>query len=136
MISSQNRLKNHKNINFYPIGLSDRKATLQFDINGSSSKLSDTGSITIDVNKLDAIISSPITFIKMDVEGGERKVIQGARDLITKFHPRLAISVYHRADDFWKIPELIFSIRKDYHIYLRHYTEGIAETVMFFIPEK
>lgn len=51
-------------------------------------------------------------------------------------HPKIAISVYHKSSDFRKIPEQILSIRSDYKIYLRHYTESIYETVMFFIPIK
>jgi len=53
-----------------------------------------------------------------------------------KINPKMAISAYHQKDDFWKIPEKILNIRSDYDIYLRHYTEGIVETVMFFIPRK
>ena len=53
---------------------------------------------------------------------------------IVKFKPRIAVSVYHKIDDFWKIPELILSFNPTYKIYLRHYTEGVTETVMFFIP--
>ncbi|MEQ9566287.1 MAG: FkbM family methyltransferase, partial [Pseudomonadales bacterium] len=60
--------------------------------------------------------------------------LRGARHTILEHHPKLAICVYHRADDFWKIPETVFSIRDDYDLYLRHYTEGVTETVMFFIP--
>ncbi len=39
-------------------------------------------------------------------------------------------------DDFWRIPEQVLSYRDDYNIFLRHYTEGVSETVMFFIPKQ
>ena len=71
----------------------------------------------------------------MDIEGAEGVAIDGAKNTIMKCHPRMAICVYHKADDLWKIPEQIFSIRDDYKIYLRHYTEGVDETVIFFIPK-
>ncbi len=71
----------------------------------------------------------------MDIEGAEFEALKGASGIIRKHQPKLAISVYHKASDYWEIPELIFSIRNDYKLYLRHYTEGIAETVMFFIPK-
>ena len=70
----------------------------------------------------------------MDIEGGELKALQGAKKLIAQFKPRLAISVYHRFSDFWVIPKEILSLSVDYKIYLRHYTEGVDETVMFFVP--
>lgn len=133
---AKQRLREEKSINFHQLGLSDKKQTLKFDVGGSSSKISDTGSVIIEVDKLDDIIDEPVTFIKMDIEGAEADAIEGAKETIKKYHPRLAISVYHKANDFWKIPEQILAIRDDYKIFLRHYTEGIAETVMFFIPIK
>lgn len=133
---AKNRLKEYKNIHFYELGLSNQKAVLHFDCEGSTSKIVESGDITIHVDRLDDLVQEPITFIKMDIEGAEQQAIEGAADIIRQYHPKLAISVYHQAGDFWKIPEQIFEIRQDYSIYLRHYTESIYETVMFFIPKK
>jgi hypothetical protein len=88
------------------------------------------------VTTIDAKISGPVSFIKMDLEGWEMNAIAGAKQCISNNHPKLAIAVYHNAADFWKIPELILSMRSDYDLYLRHYTEGWSETVMYFIPKK
>lgn len=133
---AKKRLEKFENINYHALGLSDKKQTVRFDVSQSSSKISDSGSIVIQVDRLDDIINEPVTFIKMDIEGAEESAIDGGKETIKKYHPKLAISVYHKANDFWKIPEQIFAIRDDYKIYLRHYTEGISETVMFFIPIK
>lgn len=135
LLLAKERLKGYKNINYHQIGLSNKKDTLKFDINGSSSKISDKGEVIIQVDKLDDIIDEKVTFIKMDIEGAESFAIEGAKLTIKRYHPKLALSVYHRADDFWKIPQQILEIRDDYNIYMRHYTEGISETVMFFIPK-
>ncbi len=72
----------------------------------------------------------------MDIEGAEYDALRGAEQTISEHHPRLAISVYHRVDDLRRIPELVLSYRSDYDLFLRHYTEGVTETVMFFIPRK
>jgi hypothetical protein len=48
----------------------------------------------------------------------------------------MAICVYHNPGDIWKIPQQVFRIRSDYKLFLRHYTEGVVETVMFFMPIK
>jgi FkbM family methyltransferase len=133
---AKQKLAPFKKINFYNLGLSNAQQTSKFDSSGSSSKINGSGTLTIHVNKLDHLLQEKITFLKMDIEGAEREAIEGASELIKRYHPRLAISVYHRHDDFWQIPEQILSIRDDYAIYLRHYTEGIAETVMFFIPRR
>lgn len=75
----------------------------------------------------------PPTFIKLDVEGAELDVIKGAEKTIKKYKPKLAVCVYHEQDHFWKVPQLIMTMRNDYKIYLRHYSNGIFETVMYFI---
>lgn len=132
---AKDRLKGFKNISFYQLGLSNKKQTLRFNASGSSSKICKDGSVMIDVDRLDDVMNKPVTFIKMDTEGAESDAIEGAGKIVKKYHPKLAICVYHKVCDFWKIPEQIFSIRDDYDVYLRHYTESIYETVMFFIPK-
>ena len=70
----------------------------------------------------------------MDLEGWELKALQGSERHIANDQPILAISVYHSIDDFWRIPQYIMSVNNKYKIYLRHYTEGWSETVMYFLP--
>jgi FkbM family methyltransferase len=47
-----------------------------------------------------------VDYIKMDIEGAEQKALAGARETLRKFHPRMALSAYHVADDPRRIPEL------------------------------
>jgi FkbM family methyltransferase len=129
-------LNGKQNVYCHPRGLSDNKDTLRLEPQGSGSMISASGSIEIAVDRLDDILQDLYepTLMKMDVEGAELQVIDGAKHTISTYGPRLAICVYHKAGDFWRIPQKILSIRSDYRIYLRHYTESIYETVMFFIP--
>lgn len=131
-----NNLQGLKNIHLYNMGLSNTRQVLKFALHGSGSKVSEQGSVDIHVDRLDDMLNEPVSFIKMDIEGSELPAIEGAKETILLNHPRLAISVYHNAGDFWQIPKKILDIRNDYQIYLRHYTESIYETVMFFIPVK
>lgn len=133
--SAKKRLGGLSNIRYFALGLSNKKETLRFEAGGSSSKISETGSLEINVDRLDDLIDEKVTFIKMDIEGAERNALEGMEKTIATYQPTLAISVYHRKDDLWKIPEQILNIRSDYDLYLRHYTEGISETVMFFVPQ-
>jgi FkbM family methyltransferase len=48
-----------------------------------------------------------VDYIKMDIEGAEQRALIGARATLAKYHPRLALSAYHVADDPEKIPELV-----------------------------
>ncbi len=72
-----------------------------------------------------------INFIKMDIEGEERNALEGAKELIRSNHPRLLISGYHKIEDFWEIPEMIWSIDDNYKIYVGH-APGISTEVEFY----
>lgn len=87
------------------------------------------------INTIDNLINEKVDFIKLDIEGAEQDALKGAKNTIEKYHPILAICIYHKAEDWYKIPEIVLSFRGDYDIFLRHYMEGIFETVMYFIPK-
>jgi FkbM family methyltransferase len=45
-----------------------------------------------------------VDFIKMDIEGAERRALAGARQTIARWHPHMALAAYHRPDDPETIP--------------------------------
>ncbi len=131
---ARKKLAGHPNIEFILKGVSDNNTKLCFDSSSKdASAVVESGSEKIDVVKLDDAISDKITFIKMDLEGHELQALEGAKGHIRTESPKLAISVYHRCSDFYQIHEKIMKFCPDYKVYLRHYTEGWAETVMYFI---
>ena len=134
--SAKKRLKEIRDINIIKLGVSDESGILSFNPNsGSASSISEDGSDFINVTTLDEFIQEPVSFIKMDLEGWELPALKGASNQIEDNSPILAISVYHSISDFWKIPEFILDKNGKYNIYLRHYTEGWSETVMYFLPK-
>lgn len=58
-----------------------------------------------------------VDFVKADVEGAEKLMIEGMRETIRKFHPKLSLSAYHEADDPKILEELILSIDNKYKIH-------------------
>lgn len=125
-----------RGIDFRPVGLSDTNGNLHFNSNaGSASSVTQDGSAeTISVVTLDSELSGEsISFIKMDLEGWEMNALRGAEATIRNNKPKLAIAVYHAAKDFREIPQYLLSINPEYKIYLRHYTQGWSETVMYFL---
>jgi hypothetical protein len=136
MDAAKTRLEGHHNITYHALGVSNEAGELRFDSEGGSgSAISPTGSNTIRVTTLDEVLAGKVSMIKMDLEGWEIAALQGAKQLITAQSPVLAIAVYHRPSDFWTIPGHVFEWQSNYDIYLRHYTEGWTETVMYFIPK-
>lgn len=73
-------------------------------------------------------------FIKMDVEGAELNALEGARETIKKYHPRLAISVYHKENDLLDISSFIREY--GYSLYLDHFTMYGEETILFARMDK
>jgi FkbM family methyltransferase len=132
---SKERLKPLSKIEYFQKGLYNHKGLMQFDgTGGSASRVVETGKDTIEVVKLDDEVREPVTFIKLDIEGAELYAIEGAENQIRSYTPAIAACVYHNQADFWRIPKRILEMNNNYKIYLRHYSEGILETVMFFIP--
>jgi FkbM family methyltransferase len=131
------KLSKKRSIHFYSTGLAECKKKLKFNSGkGSRSKLCEKGDLEIQVDTIDNLIKERITFIKIDIEGAEGVALQGARAHILQDHPKLAVCCYHKFDDFWRIPEQVLTSRDDYSVYLRHYREGLDETVMYFIPDE
>ena len=73
------------------------------------------------------------TFIKMDLEGSEIKALQGAKKLILKNKPKLAICIYHSDEDMTGIIDYIHDLVPDYKLYVRHHSVGVIETVVYAI---
>lgn len=76
-----------------------------------------------------------VDFIKMDIEGSELKALQGAAKTIHSFRPKLAISLYHKQEDFITIPKYLAELDVQYEFYLDHFTIHGEETVLFASPK-
>jgi hypothetical protein len=58
-----------------------------------------------------------VTFIKMDIEGGEIEALMGMSETVRLARPVLAIAIYHRSTDFVIIPLMLMSMCDDYDFY-------------------
>lgn len=86
----------------------------------------------IETVALDEVLAGKrITFIKMDIEGAEYEALIGARKLIMENRPRMAISVYHKFEDFVTLANLVLEMHPDYRIAFRHYGFDELETIMY-----
>ena len=100
---------------------SDRVGQTNFSIErGRSSHISNSGK-TVATVSVDSILDNGATFIKLDVEGNEIPAVNGAKNTIENYKPKLCVSAYHRFGDIIKIPMHILSMRPDYKMYLRHF---------------
>jgi FkbM family methyltransferase len=80
---------------------------------------------TITVTTLDKFAEdnklTKIDFIKADIEGAERYMLQGAKQVLKKFAPKLAICTYHLPDDPQVLEAIIKEANPNYTVvHLRH----------------
>lgn len=102
----------------YPKGVWHKDDVLPMNVDpknsaGDSFVIKRDGSFTINlplttIDKLAAELKlDRIDFIKFDIEGAERNALRGGRNTIARFHPRMAICVYHLPDDPEAVPAAV-----------------------------
>jgi FkbM family methyltransferase len=72
-------------------------------------------------------------YIKYDVEGSEAAALTGSQASIKSHGPMLAVSLYHRPEDLWTLPQMIRGWRPTYKFYLRAHAEEGMDTVLYAI---
>jgi FkbM family methyltransferase len=132
----KNNLKDYKKVICLPIGVSEATAVKSFDSHFSTgSKIVEKGNSFVQCISLDDFMSDyRPNLIKMDIEGGELSALKGAQRMIREYRPNLAISVYHKSNDIWQIPNLIFDLLGSCKLYLRKHSRTIADTVLYVFP--
>lgn len=127
---SDDRIRHHN------AGLWKTTGLLRFQSDASRlARLDATGDAEVPVVSLDDVLGGDrVTYIKMNIEGAEREALQGARRSIATWHPRLALSAYHRPSDLWELPKLVDDLASGYRFHLRQHDGGIVETVLYALP--
>ncbi len=78
-----------------------------------------------------------VDLIKLDVEGAEARALDGARGVILRDRPMLAVSLYHRTEDLFSLPLSIAAQYTGYKFYLRRVPCIPAWDLMLYaIPDR
>ena len=95
----------------------------------------ETGGMEILIYSLDDYFhnKTPFTFLKADIEGGEMDMLIGAREIIKKYKPKMALSIYHLAIDFIRIAEYIQSLTPEYRFYIRTHFFDYRDTILYCV---
>ncbi|MBO7700349.1 MAG: FkbM family methyltransferase [Eubacteriaceae bacterium] len=110
-----------ENVSLFNVFCSDVSGTVNFTSGSGRGSSSGRGRPVVSGTLDELTGGGRVSFLKIDAEGAEEKVLMGGCGTIEKYRPKMKIAVYHRANDIWRIPEVINGIRDDYRIYLRHY---------------
>lgn len=105
----------------YNIGAWDKSETLFFEKSASRNSHQSSSGTEVRFDSVDNVVTAPVSFLKMDIEGAELKALEGARKTIEKNLPKLYVCAYHRNEDFYSLILKIHELSKEYKIYLRHH---------------
>lgn len=90
------------------------------------------GKYVVDVVSLDeTVYNKRPTFIKMDIEGSEQEAIKGSEKILKEYRPKLAVCIYHKPDDLFRLPLMIKKINPSYQLYVRQYSASRTGTVLY-----
>lgn len=135
------RVQKYQSIHLENKALWSHEATLPLHIDtpsaGYSSVIGDAASAAYcQSTGIDTFFAAaPPTLIKLDVEGAECAVLEGARKTIRTYRPKLVISIYHTANgnDLVNVPQCILDLKLDYQLYVGHHSIWANETILYAI---
>ena len=94
-----------------------------------------TSDAPIPMRRIDDLIGDGtiprIDFLKMDIEGSEMAALRGAESSIRRFRPKLAISIYHKPNDFFEIINYVHDLGLGYSLFIDQHTIFDEETVLY-----
>ncbi|MCX6797685.1 MAG: FkbM family methyltransferase [Candidatus Falkowbacteria bacterium] len=127
------------------LGLSEAAKNLNISNNNNGSRLNnESAGEEISLVALDEFFSQapqraePIDLIKMDIEGEEMAALCGAEKIIKQYQPVLAISIYHRIEDFFLIKPYLEKVCPNYKFIIKKANpfELSRETMLLAYPEE
>ncbi len=129
----------YENTTIFPFGVSDRNIDAQpvemTTYQPGYHPMPNDGPVPL--RRLDDLVMSGdidrIDFLKLDVEGSELAALRGAVSSLHRFRPKLALSIYHRPNDFFEICDFVHDLGLEYKFYLGHYTIHDEETVLYAV---
>lgn len=132
-----NRKKLHERLDRYsdsirnkihtlPQAVGARTETVSFSSSGTDQSKVGEGTNSVECVTLDeALQNLQPSLVKFDIEGAELDALAGARKVISRCRPVLAVSAYHEQDHLWRVPLTLAQLCEDYKFFLRpHGSEG------------
>lgn len=108
-------------IECFNTAIADKNSSMAFKLGGSrNSRLASKGDMLVDCRRLDDL---PLEItgkacLKMDIEGMELEALTGAANFIKTYKPHLALCLYHKTNDIYKIPQYVKALVPEYDFML------------------
>lgn len=122
--SLQTLFRHRESVIVLPFAAGDtcRKACIRTDstdtiIDAAVQEAADAEGLEIDVVTLDSLFADKgikVNYIKADIEGFEEKMIAGALKTIRMSKPKIAVTTYHKGQDYKKLIRMIRAVVPEY----------------------
>ena len=115
--------ENSENVEIIPyaLGAKTGKGILSNE-NMCSSIITSGEGVNVEISTIDDLFYKKgirISYIKSDLEGYDLAMLKGAENTIKQYHPKIAVTVYHKPDDGREIEEYLKRINPKYKIILK-----------------
>ena len=135
-----------QNITLFECGLSDKNIDAA-PINigsyapGFNTAKAEAANLAVPVRTIDDLVFGRreiehLDFIKLDIEGSEMDALRGGEKSIETYKPKMAISLYHKTNDFFEIINFVSDRFRFYDCYIDHYSIHQEETVLYCSPRE
>jgi FkbM family methyltransferase len=107
------------NVDIIPVALSNVAGAGYMNNNDISSSVKETGEIKISLQTIDNLFYEKgisVNYIKADLEGFEIQMLEGAKNTINKYHPKIAITTYHNKEHATEIETMLTEYTPSYNI--------------------
>jgi len=124
-------------VQIFNAAVGNARKEIGFNATGDmSASFTESGSARVQVLPLDEVVATDgaPSLLKFDVEGAEAEALEGARNLIRKSRPIVALSIYHRPDDLWHLPMQLNSMTDGYRFFLRTQGEDGMDVICYAVP--
>ena len=110
-----------KNVRFINKAVWSHFCELSFSQEGSRNSHASAGNETVLADSIDNFCCGKLDFIKMDVEGAETQALNGMSVTAKDYAPSMAVSAYHKTNDFFELALTLSEMFPNHKIYLRHH---------------
>jgi len=129
--------KSNSKIKVFNYALYDTKTLIPFDLSDElGAQIVDSNSkydYMVNTVPFDELNLGKVSLVELDIEGAEVQALFGMKDTIQKYHPKLAICVYHKLSDYIEIPKLILNMNPQYTLFFRQHSCYYEESVLYAI---
>jgi FkbM family methyltransferase len=120
------------NVEIVPLAVGRDRRTVHFHPAAGGSVKAAAGEIEVEQTSLDEITrdrNEHVDFLKVDIEGAEMEMLEGARETLIRDLPKIAMTTYHRKGDSKRFTEFLRSLDVGYQTTTKG-INGVGEPVM------